>query len=307
MLTSITNGTAGNGAIPHTSAAGAAGASERHGSGLRVPPPPGVEIHPRRMHFEFEDTPKYWFDGEPYLTRFVEGLSMLFPEGERFFVEAVHHFKSAVSDPELLGQMQAFAAQEGTHGAEHHKYNVRVAGGRRAKAYEHVAGMLREDPTLTPIDRLAATVALEHFTAMLADEFLKNPIYASRMHPKHAELWLWHAVEETEHKAVAFDVYTAAGGGYARRATMMCRMTFGLIVSAALLMGDLLWRDRRELQLRHAWTFVRWGFLSPGFFRNITPDWFDFFRPGFHPWQKDNSSLIAAWKASHPEPKKAGA
>jgi uncharacterized protein len=295
MLTPHTNGTAGPAAIPATYSPQAATASKPTRGAAA---PPGVEIRPRRMHFDFEGTPKYWFDGEPYLTRFVEGLSMLFPEGERFFVEAVQHYKSAISDPELLRQIQAFGAQEGTHGAEHHKYNVRIAG-QRAKGYEYVAGMLREDPTLSPIDRLAATVALEHFTAMLADEFLKNPIYASRMDPKHAELWLWHAVEETEHKAVAFDVYRAVGGGYVRRTTMMCRMTAGLILSAAYIMGDLLYRDRKDLRPAHAWTFIRWGFLSPGFFRNIVPSWLDFFRPGFHPWQRDNSNLIAAWKATH--------
>jgi predicted metal-dependent hydrolase len=300
MLTSLTNGTAS----PTSPAAHVNGSQPLPlATGSRAPKravaPPGVEIRPRRMHFDFAGTAKYWFDGEPYLTRFVEGLSMLFPEGERFFVEAVQHYRSAISDPELLRQIQAFAAQEGTHGAEHHKYNVRVAG-KKAKAYEYVAGMLREDAALSPIDRLAATVALEHFTAMLADEFLQDPIYASGMDPKHAELWLWHAVEETEHKAVAFDVYTAVGGGYVRRSAMMVRMTAGLILSAAYLMGDLLWADRKELRPGHAWSFVQWGFLSPGFFRQIVPSWLDFFRPGFHPWQKDNSNLIAAWKAARP-------
>jgi predicted metal-dependent hydrolase len=293
MTTTFTNGSAASGRIQAVPAHGEAPPTRPYAA------PPGVEIRPRHMHFGFDGTAKYWFDGEPFLTRFVEGLSMLFPEGERFFVEAVHHYRSAIKDPELLRQIQAFAAQEGTHGAEHHKYNVRVAG-KKAKAYEYVAGMLREDTTLSPIQRLAATVALEHFTAMLASEFLSNPTYASRMDPKHAELWLWHAVEETEHKAVAFDVYSAVGGGYALRTTMMVRMTLGLIFSAAYLMGDLLWQDRRELRPAHAWSFVRWGFLSPGFFRKIVPSWLDFFRPGFHPWQNDNSNLIAAWKATHP-------
>jgi uncharacterized protein len=295
MLTSLTNGTARPGNLPAVPLSPAASDSK---PAKRFSAPPGVEIHARRMHFDFEGTAKYWFDGEPYLTRFVEGLSMLFPEGERFFVEAVHHYRSAISDPALLRDIQAFTAQEGTHGAEHHKYNVRIAG-KKTQAYEYVAGMLREDQTISPIDRLAATVALEHFTAMLADEFLQNPVYASRMDPKHAELWLWHAVEETEHKAVAFDVYTAVGGGYVRRTTMMCRMTAGLILSAAYLMGDLLWHDRKDLKASHAWTFVKWGFLAPGFFRQIVPSWLDFFRPGFHPWQRDNSNLIAAWKAAH--------
>jgi predicted metal-dependent hydrolase len=255
------------------------------------------------MKFDYEGSPLFWFDGEPVLTRFVEALSMLFPEGERFFVASVKHYLDQIRDPELRAQVTAFAAQEGTHAAEHHKYNIRVAGPKAAAAYEALAGMLKEE-VVDPLDRLAVTVALEHFTAILADEFLRNPAYAAAMDPEHARLWLWHAVEECEHKAVAFDVYKAVGGEHWRRCARMLRVSVGILASAGFMTSDMLSRDKRRgrverVEARNVLEFVKWALVSPGFFRHIMPQWLAFFRRDFHPWQHDNSELIARWKATY--------
>jgi predicted metal-dependent hydrolase len=249
------------------------------------------------MKFAYGDSPEHWMAGDRVLTRFMEALSMLFPEGERFFVESVARYRDQIVDPVLQKQVTAFAAQEGMHAAEHHKYNVRAAGERTA-GYEAIAGHLRHPlarRVLSPMNRLAITVALEHFTAMMADELLKNPAYEKLMDPEHAKLWLWHAVEETEHKAVAFDVYRAVGGGYLRRASMMQLMTFLFIVASARLLAGLLWNDGSQKRPNLS-RFIEVGFVSPGFFRNCFPAWLDYFRPSFHPWQRENSDLIQAWK-----------
>jgi len=252
------------------------------------------------MKFAYPDSTEHWMAGDRVLTRFMEALSMLFPEGERFFVESVTRYRDRIVDPVLLKQVTAFAAQEGMHAAEHHKYNVRAAGAL-AEGYEGIAGHLRSPLArriLSPMNRLAITVALEHFTAIMADELLKNPAYEKLMDPEHAKLWLWHAVEETEHKAVAFDVYRAVGGGYVRRAAVMQIITLLFIAAAARLLAGLLWNDgagKRPTMAR----FIEVGFVSPGFFRNCFPAWLDYFRPGFHPWQRENSALIQAWKARY--------
>ncbi len=262
-----------------------------------TPLPKGVDIKPRRMKFAYGDSTEHWMGNDRVLTRFMEALSMLFPEGERFFVESVNRYKDQIVDPVLLKQVTAFAAQEGMHAAEHHKYNVRAAG-PLSERYEAIAGHLRHPLArriLSPMNRLAITVALEHFTAIMADELLRNPAYEKLMDPEHAKLWLWHAVEETEHKAVAFDVYRAVGGGYVRRAAMMQLMTFLFIVASARLLAGLLWNDgsaKRPTMSR----FIEVGFGSPGFFRKCFPAWRDYFRPSFHPWQRENSDLIRAWK-----------
>jgi predicted metal-dependent hydrolase len=261
--------------------------------------PQGVEIKPRRMKFAYGDSTGYWASDDPVLTRFMEALSMLFPEGERFFVESVLRYKDQIVDPVLQKQVTAFVAQEGMHAAEHHKYNVRAAGPALAERFESIAGHLRHPGArriLSPINRLAVTVALEHFTAIMADELLRNPAYTSLMDPEHAKLWLWHAAEETEHKAVAFDVYQAVGGGYLRRAIVMQVTTFLFVLASIRLLVGLLVKDREEGRPRRKSSFFRLAFISPGFFRKVFPAWLDYFRPGFHPWQRDNSDLIVSWK-----------
>jgi predicted metal-dependent hydrolase len=249
------------------------------------------------MKFAYSESTEHWMADDRVLTRFMEALSMLFPEGERFFVESVARYRDKIVDPVLQKQVTAFAAQEGMHAAEHHKYNVRAAGAL-SERYEAIAGYLRHPlarRVLSPMNRLAITVALEHFTAIMADELLKNPAYEKLMDPEHAKLWLWHAVEETEHKAVAFDVYRAVGGGYLRRAAMMQVMTFLFILASARLLAGLLSNDRSATRPTLS-RFLEVGFASPGFFRNCFPAWLDYFRPAFHPWQRENSDLIRGWK-----------
>jgi uncharacterized protein len=267
------------------------------------PLPAGVDIKPRRMKFAYENSADHWAADNPVLTRFMEGLSMLFPEGERFFVESVRHYKNQIVDPILQSQVVAFAAQEGMHAAEHHKYNVRAAG-PLTERYEAIAGHLRHPAArrmLSPMSRLAITVALEHFTAIMADELLRNSFYTDQMDPEHAKLWLWHAVEETEHKAVAFDVYRAVGGGYVRRAIVMQVTTFLFVVASVRLLAGLLAKDGKRPPPGSVGKFLDVAFVSPGFFRKVFPSWLDYFRPGFHPWQRDNSDLIAKWKARYAE------
>ncbi len=265
-----------------------------------MPLPPGVDIKVRHMKFEFPEK-RYWLDNDAFATRFIEALSMFFPDGETFFVKSVLHFRDKITDPELKKQVAAFAGQEHIHSTEHQKYNARAAGPHQ-KQYEKVADFLLNGPlgkVSSPLDKLAVTTALEHFTAILADEFLKNPVYSTKMEPAHAKLWLWHAAEETEHKAVAFDVYKTMGGGYIRRAFFMLAATIGILFAGLSVCAVMLWRDRMLFRWKTFTSFIKWGFTSPGLFVRVAGDWLEYFRPNFHPWQQDNSHLLAEWKKQY--------
>src|SRR5437763_4198357 len=66
---------------------------------------------------------------------------------------------------------------------------------------------------VAPIANLASSAALEHFTATLAELVMRDEETRDAMgHDAVRDLFLWHALEESEHKAVAFDVYRAVGG-----------------------------------------------------------------------------------------------
>src|SRR5438067_753159 len=165
--------------------------------------------------------PRDWNGGDPFATAFLSALSTLFPEGERFFVESVKKHADVITDEDLRARVAGFIGQEAMHGREHKALNTVLAANGYTPA-------LRVDPwlrwflrrvvcrVLSPRSQLAATCALEHFTAIMAEQLLSLPRMHDDLHPSIRPLWLWHALEESEHKAVAFDVCRAARGGAAR-------------------------------------------------------------------------------------------
>lgn len=245
--------------------------------------------------------PRDWCDGDAFETTFLNALSLLFPEGERFFVESVKAHKHLVSDPALCRDIAGFIGQEAMHGKEHRAFNELLVAHGYAEA-PRVDAKLRRflklvRKVLSPKSQLAVTCALEHFTAMLAEQLLGEPRMREQMHPAVRPLWLWHALEESEHKTVAFDVYRAAGGGYARRVSLMLLTTVvffavqGLVHTRLLATRGALWRP---------WTWLRglsrmW--LWPGFFTRLTPAYLSYFRPRFHPSDRDTRALLESWRA----------
>jgi uncharacterized protein len=244
--------------------------------------------------------PRDWYRGDPYLSTFLDALSLLFPEGERFFVDSVKQQRHRVTDPVLRAEVAGFIGQEAMHGKEHRAFNeVLAAQGFSAapRVDAELRGLLRRvRRVLSPRSQLAATCALEHFTAILAEALLRQRGMQEDMHPAVRPLWLWHALEESEHKAVAFDVYRAAGGGPLRRAAIMVVTT---AVFFAVLAGV---HARLMAQRRILWRPWRWvGGLTrmwvwPAYFTRLIPAYLAYFRPGFHPSDRDTTALLAAWR-----------
>ncbi|MBA3499085.1 MAG: metal-dependent hydrolase [Myxococcota bacterium] len=244
--------------------------------------------------------PRDWCHADAYHTTFMNALSLLFPEGEKFFVDAVKQQKSKITDPALLKQVAGFIGQEAMHGKEHRAFNeLLVAHGFTSApgVDRRLRGFLKlVRRTLSPMSQLAATCALEHFTAMLAEQLLSDERVREELHVSVRPLWLWHALEESEHKAVAFDVYRAAGGGYARRVAIMLLTTVVFFAAQALAHGRMM-SDRKIVW--KPWTWLRgmrrmW--IWPGYFIRLLPAYLSYFRPGFHPDDRDTRTLLATWR-----------
>jgi predicted metal-dependent hydrolase len=144
--------------------------------------------------------------------------------------------------------------------------------------------------------QLAVTCALEHFTAILAEQLLDRDDHRAAIDASVRPLWVWHALEESEHKAVAFDVYEAIGGGYSLRVGIM-------VATTVVFFGELLnvhvrfLRARGELGRLKGWAGVgRYLWKRPGLFRRLMPGYLDYYRRGFHPDDRDTSALLAAWQ-----------
>ncbi len=262
--------------------------------------PDGVDIQIRHPKFDLTKDRKHWLGGDPLMSRVVDALSMFFPDGEKFFIDSVIRFKDEVTDPALKKQVAAFAGQEGAHTAEHRKYNV-IAAGKGAPKAERVAGFLLGTGRrfVSARGQLAVTVALEHLTATLADLILRDEKLAGTIDLEHRKLLLWHAAEETEHKSVAFDVYKVVGGGFLRRAFFMVVATGFLVAATTGVTAVFLWKDRELLKLRNFRSLFNLLFRTPGFVTKMAPEYLRYFRPGFTPWQHDNSDLLAAWKLQY--------
>ena len=244
--------------------------------------------------------PRDWCAGDAYETTFMNALSLLFPEGEKFFVESVKQLKHHVTDPVLTEQVAGFIGQEAMHGREHRAFNdLLVAQGftRAPKVEARVRrGLDHARRRLSKKSQLAITCALEHFTAILAEQLLASERLRSEFHLEMLPLWLWHALEESEHKAVAFDVYRAAGGGYVHRSLWMLVTTVMFFAGQAaahvemMVSRGILFRPWRWLPgLLHMW-------LWPGYLSRLAPAYLSYFRPGFHPSDRDNRALVTRWR-----------
>ena len=268
-----------------------------------------LPIRPRRMNFRFKglENTRYWFDDDPVLTHFMNVLSVTFPDGERFFVDAVRAFRDRVDDPQRQKDISGFIGQEAMHSLEHQAFNDLVSGKGYEALVEKALGVTRHllaggRKHLSAEEQLAATAGLEHITAILADTILRRGDMVEKMDPSVRDLWVWHSIEETEHKAVAFDLYQDVDGGYWRRQRTFFTGTAYLIGFSAYFTWQFLKQDgvnRQPLTLaKGLWKMFGYRGVVSG----AIPAWFQYLRPDFHPWQDDNTHLLDEWRATLPEP-----
>lgn len=261
--------------------------------------PDNVAIKPQRMGFEFgEQVPQYWLDNSHLLSHTMNALSVLFPQGEQFFVDSVRYYRDRITDPKLKAEVRGFIGQEAMHSLEHDAMNqhVRDRGMPVEELEAHLEVILGIAKKLPKRHQLAITCGLEHLTAMMADMLLERSDVREDMHESMRPLWMWHAIEETEHKAVTYDVFQEVGGTYAERAFYLAFSTAALGVVASYFTTRMMLNDRRHFSLKDSakglWRM--WG--KNGTFSSLIPTWLGYFKPGFHPWDHDNSELIARFK-----------
>jgi uncharacterized protein len=259
----------------------------------------------RRISFEesLRDLPKHFAeDGDIIGSHVVASLSAVFPDGEDFFVRSVRHYRDQITDPALKKQVSGFIGQEAVHGREHRAFNDRLDElGYFTKRIERFTkkGLAFRERIAPPTSNLAATAALEHFTATLAEMILTDERAREMIgHQEVANLFLWHALEESEHKAVAFDVYRAVGGTERMRVWTMklIRWSFVIGMSLQVLASVLLDRDarRRPRALWRSWRKIR---TSPFLRREVWETLKDYERPDFHPDDRDTTELVERWRA----------
>ncbi len=259
-----------------------------------------VDIPVRTMGFQFtDDLPRYWASGDPFETHLFHALSLTFPQGEKAFIDSVRHYVDQITDAQLKDDVRAFIGQEIQHSREHEGLNAFVE--RQGLPAQYIYDFIRErilktETEAPPIVQLAVTCALEHFTAIMADGMLANPETLAGVDERVRPLWIWHAIEETEHKSVAFDVFQHVGGDYRTRVVAMAYVTVEFIKNQAHFHRTLMRADGQMGNLR-SWARGMKKFWGPqGVFTKLVPAYLDYYRRDFHPWQHDNRALVETWR-----------
>ncbi|MBU8540070.1 metal-dependent hydrolase [Falsiroseomonas tokyonensis] len=273
-----------------------------------------IEIIRRRVRLTYDSARARGWTKLPRVNETgLNAISFLFPVGEAFFCRSVAHYRDRITDPVLRDAADRFIHQEAMHSREHARSNralqeAKVPGAELESLARFLLGLSKA--VLPRSTQLAMTCAMEHFTAMLAERLLaKRTLYREGVDPDFANLWLWHAAEEIEHKAVCFDVYDHIFGSgfwaWLHRCAAMGMVTF--FGGGGLLAGLMVMRIK-AMRRRGA------GPAGPGggggggggtslrvIFGGVAARaYYDYFRRDFHPWDQDDRPLLEAWKMEHP-------
>lgn len=261
--------------------------------------PAELSIVKRDLKFGRENPPpRWWHSNDAGRTAFFNALSSSFPLGEKFFMTAVRYYRDDAQEP-LRSQIDDFIYQEAMHSREHVMFNrqAKDAGYDLDPLEERVRQTLAFVKRRSPIQQLAATCALEHYTAALAQHALSTPAALGGAADEAKQLWHWHAIEEIEHKSVAFDTYLLAARNLSPFRRWLKRSVVMLITTArfhyvlARNTADLLKQDGRN-------NWATWKDLliylygKDGAMRHLALNIMTYFRPSYHPWNEDDRPLL---------------
>jgi predicted metal-dependent hydrolase len=246
--------------------------------------------------------PRHWNGGDAFRTAWFNALSMSFPVGEQFFIDAVRAGLAALppgQQARFQDEVRGFIGQEATHRHVHALFNDHLA---RQGLVNHwaprVARRLDRLKTFNVRAWLGVTAATEHFTAILAEHLLRNPDQLVDADPRLRAMWLWHASEEAEHRSTAFDLYRALGGNQRWRLRLFYVVTWHFCLDALRQTLHNLWRDGSWCHARtwgQAWRYL---FGGQGLVRALWAPWQDYRRADFHPAQRENAEAVA-WLDQH--------
>lgn len=281
-----------------------------------------VALNARHVTWDWTGLPMHYLGGDPQATHIANGMNLLLPEGEVFFVQAFQEALPLIKDDALRQDVVGFIGQEAMHSSSHQSILDHFAGeGLEVGPFtEEIQRFFRT--VLGPrdlegrrarswlIERVAMVAAIEHFTSWLGDWGLNAKGWDRALDPKVLDLFRWHLAEEVEHRHVAFDLFTHLDGSYRRRVRSWIIASVGLAIlwtkgTAYLMSVDPeLSTDRRRIRLADLRRAYKRGYIfSPW---EIMKMWLQYFRPSYHPRDYGSTSQAVAYLAQSPAARAAG-
>ena len=253
------------------------------------------------LDFKLADVPRYWFAGDPFLTRMFDALSLTFPDGERYFIQSVRLFRDQIQDPDLKQRVADFIRQEAQHGIAHDKMNqiMKDQGMPVDQFIQRLNKVFKfELKYRSPQYNIAMTAAAEHLTALMAETFYGEKETLQDAHPYVRALFAWHAIEEMEHRDVAFDVMQQVGNVPEVTRKMALVLTTGLMFGFTLYRANVMLRCdgfNRTQRLKMNVRGLQWLFGKQGKLRKMQSQYRDWFKPDFHPSQHPIIAQYDVW------------
>ena len=253
------------------------------------------------LDFKLADVPRYWFAGDPFLTRMFDALSLTFPDGERYFIQSVRLFRDQIQDPDLKQRVADFIRQEAQHGIAHDKMNqiMKDQGMPVDQFIQRLNKVFKfELKYRSPQYNIAMTAAAEHLTALMAETFYGEKETLQDAHPYVRALFAWHAIEEMEHRDVAFDVMQQVGNVPEVTRKMALVLTTGLMFGFTLYRANVMLKCdgfNRTQRLKMNVRGLQWLFGKQGKLRKMQSKYRDWFKPDFHPSQHPIIAQYDVW------------
>lgn len=171
----------------------------------------------RRIPFRFDETtPLQWNPSNPRFGLMTDGISILAIAFEKFIVTVLREVIPTITDPTVAEEADAFLRQEAGH-AKAHRLHL------KALIAQHPGLKTTMDEAIAKFDRLAETGTIAFNLAYIADlEATFTPIFKLMLDndetmfgtgdDRVASLFLWHFVEEVEHRSSGLLIYDAVVG-----------------------------------------------------------------------------------------------
>ncbi len=268
--------------------------------------PTGMPIRHMDFQFRASEVDVTFFRNTELASAYFEALSIFLTFGEDLVIDTARHHRQFVKDPELKRLVTSLIGQEAIHSKMHNQFNDVLAEHRfPVTFYRFLADKVFEHgfKKLSNRMQLSLMAGIEHFTAVLAEYMMKNEeiFYASEDERQRA-LWMWHMLEESEHKDIAYDVFQELSGDYALRMRGFALAAFTILFLVPL-GGSLIPIIRKP-----------WNLLSPRYWKDVKRSLaliagpkegvygstlghiLDYARRDFHPNDHDTSAYLEYYK-----------
>ncbi|WP_089606476.1 metal-dependent hydrolase [Acinetobacter piscicola] len=253
------------------------------------------------LDFKLNEVPRFWFGNDPFRTRMFDALSLTFPVGERYFIESVRALRDKITDHVLQQRVTDFIKQEAQHGIAHDKMNEEMK--HQGMPVDQFTQFLAARFKYLKQHRskqynIAMTAAAEHLTALMAETFYNKKETLAEVHPYVRALFAWHAIEEMEHRDVAYDVMKNVGE------VPESLRKFALANITLLMFGFTFYRANVMLKydgytgLQRAKMTVQgipWFFGRNGKLTAMHRQYLDWFKKDFHPNQHPMIRQYQTW------------